>query len=209
MRYRTIETGSRDKLLHSEYSKSQFQKYSSNKKRISKLIEIVDFHSNPDKNSTILSIGPRFESEIFGLRGLGFAWKNIEAIDTYSYSPKIKTGNMHSLPFKNSEFDVIVVGWVLAYSSDPLRAMREFHRVLSDTGKLIITWELPVNKSIKRIEDMSLFRHRSNRSEMQPLSNVDFFKILKNFQIQTFTCTSFDPNSRPNFVALILSKNLK
>ena len=47
----------------------------------------------------------------------GISRKNISAIDLISYSPWIDLGDMHNLPYKDNSFDIIICGWVIAYSN--------------------------------------------------------------------------------------------
>lgn len=77
----------------------------------------------------VLTIGPRTEGEILNLVGHGFARKNISALDLFSYSPWIKVGDMHDMPFDDNSFDVVILGWVLAYSNDKRKAAAEIMRV--------------------------------------------------------------------------------
>lgn len=65
---------------------------------------------------------------------------------------------MHNLQFSESSFDLILAGWVLAYSDDPIAALEEFHRVLRPNGILILTWELPEKHKLASISDMYLYR---------------------------------------------------
>ena len=89
-----------EKALHWQYSQSQFGSYSSNKLRINYLVNLVSsIAGNRNSEKIILSCGPRYESELFGFRSLGFKWKNIYAIDIFTYSPKIKLGDIHSINF--------------------------------------------------------------------------------------------------------------
>lgn len=80
-------------------------------------------------NKMVLSIGPRTEIELLGLVAAGFQVQNISTIDLFSYSPLIKTGDIHKINFADNSFDVITCGWVLAYSKDPVVAVREMVRV--------------------------------------------------------------------------------
>jgi hypothetical protein len=80
----------------------------------------------------ILSIGPRSEIELFGLIAAGFKQSRIRAIDLFSYSPLVEIGDMHAMPYADNSFDVIFLGWVLAYSKDQARAAREVLRVSRD-----------------------------------------------------------------------------
>jgi SAM-dependent methyltransferase len=86
----------------------------------------------------ILSIGPRTEGEIFNLVGYGFRRKNIVGLDLVSYSPYIKVGNMHQMPFDDHSFDVVICGWVLGYSDDKPQAVREILRVVKPGGTVAV-----------------------------------------------------------------------
>lgn len=77
----------------------------------------------------VLSIGPRTEMELLHLIGIGFKEENIKALDLISSSPMIEVGDMHSLPYPDQSFDVVISGWALAYSSTPGKAIQEMVRV--------------------------------------------------------------------------------
>ena len=77
----------------------------------------------------VLSIGPRTEAEIFALIAAGFNPKRIRGMDIISYSPFIDLGDMHDMPYEDDSFDVIFLGWVLAYSTDNKLAVSEVLRV--------------------------------------------------------------------------------
>jgi SAM-dependent methyltransferase len=81
-----------------------------------------------------LSIGPRTEMELLNLVAQGFLPENIRGLDLFSTSPWIDVGNMHSMPYPDNSFDVVIAGWVLVYSSDPDQACREMLRVAGDKG---------------------------------------------------------------------------
>ncbi len=206
-RGKSISIGATENVLHREYSSEHFAKYTSHKNRVNFLINLVENNFTPDKYSTALSVGPRFESELFGLRGLGFKRNQIKAIDTYSYSPLIAPGNMHNLQFSKSSFDLIIAGWVLAYSENPILAIEELHRVLRPNGILILTWELPDRHELATTNDMYLFRQKvmSKSGELLPPINI-FDLAIKTFKIQTLICSSLSPNPDPTLIALILRK---
>jgi SAM-dependent methyltransferase len=86
----------------------------------------------------VLTVGPRSEMEIFGLYSVGFSPENITAIDLISYSPLVELGDMHSLPYASNSFDVIILGWVLAYSTEPHRAASEVIRCLKHGGIIAV-----------------------------------------------------------------------
>jgi SAM-dependent methyltransferase len=86
----------------------------------------------------VLSIGPRSEIELFALRAAGFRWENIIGLDLISYSPLVKVGDVHAMPFADSSFDILFMGWVLAYSKDHPKAVSEVIRVLKPGGIAIV-----------------------------------------------------------------------
>jgi len=88
--------------------------------------------------TTILSIGPRTEGEILNLIGHGFNRDYIRAVDLMSYSPWIELGDIHALPYKDSQFDVVLCGWVLTYSRNIGQATSEILRVVRNGGVICI-----------------------------------------------------------------------
>ena len=77
----------------------------------------------------VLIIGPKLESEILSVISYGIPLKNITAIDLITYSPWVDQGDMHNLPYKENSFDLIICGWVIAYSDDKKKAAQEMIRV--------------------------------------------------------------------------------
>lgn len=90
------------------------------------------------KTLKVLSIGPRTEGEILNLMGHGYLLKNIRAIDLISYSPWIDLGDMHSMKYADGQFDVIISGWVLAYSDNKKKAADEMIRVAKNGAIIAI-----------------------------------------------------------------------
>lgn len=97
------------------------------------LLPISDVYRNV-QNMKVLCIGPRSEAEIFHLMGYGFQEKNIHGLDLISYSDFITIGDMHANPYPDNFFDIIIMGWVLAYSSNNELAAKESMRVLRPGG---------------------------------------------------------------------------
>lgn len=77
----------------------------------------------------VLTVGPRTEAEIFALLAAGFSPANVRGLDLFSYSEFVDVGDMHEMPYADRAFDVIILGWVLAYSKDNPRVAREVLRV--------------------------------------------------------------------------------
>jgi hypothetical protein len=102
--------------------------------RMETLIRPLSSIEKLNGNSKILIIGPRNENDLFSLFANGFSWGNITGLDLISYSPKIKLGDMHNIPFQDNSFDVVLCGWTLSYSSTPQIAAKEIARVTKKGG---------------------------------------------------------------------------
>ncbi|MBX7200320.1 MAG: class I SAM-dependent methyltransferase [Rhodospirillaceae bacterium] len=89
-------------------------------------------------NMKVLSIGPRTEMELLHLVGIGFLPGNITGLDLISTSPWIDLGDMHAMPYPDTAFDVVISGWVLAYSKNPQKAVDEMLRVVKPGGIVAI-----------------------------------------------------------------------
>jgi len=77
----------------------------------------------------VLTIGPRTEAELLTLFTHGFMPHNVSAIDLVSYSPWVDIGDMHDIPHPDDSFDLVLMGWVLSYSTNPEKAAAEAVRV--------------------------------------------------------------------------------
>lgn len=96
------------------------------------MIEAINF------NAKILSIGPRTEGELYNLAANGFNLKNIRGLDLITYSKQIDLGDMHAMPYSDNQWDVVICGWVLAYSENKKKAAQEILRVCKPGGIIAI-----------------------------------------------------------------------
>jgi SAM-dependent methyltransferase len=90
------------------------------------------------KDGRVLSVGCRYETELLYLVAHGFSPRNVRGLDMISYSPWIDVGNMHEMPYADSTWDAVILGWVLAYSDAPARAAEEALRVCRDRGVIAV-----------------------------------------------------------------------
>tara|TARA_B100000795_G_C22758484_1_gene422545 strand:+ start:233 stop:1009 length:777 start_codon:yes stop_codon:yes gene_type:complete len=125
------------------------------------------------RNLKVLSIGPRAEGEIFNIFAHGFELKNIIGLDLFSYSPLIKLGDMHHLEFNDEEFDVVLMGWCLAYSNDKKKALSEVRRVLAKNGSLIIGYSVNPTVSDQDQIDERGYLIRSPFNQINSLDNLN------------------------------------
>jgi SAM-dependent methyltransferase len=107
----------------------------------------------PTNKQRLLSIGPRSEAEIFRIWAHGYKLANIRGLDLISYSPWIDLGDMHAMPYADSSFDVVLCGWVLAYSEKKKDAVLEIIRVLRPGGVAAIGVEYNRKSAEELIEE--------------------------------------------------------
>lgn len=103
----------------------------------------------------VLSIGPRSEIELFALRAAGFSGERIRALDLISYSPYVEIGNMHAMAYADNSFDVVLLGWVLAYSREPAVAAREVIRVCRDGAIVIASADYPGERKVGMVTEFN------------------------------------------------------
>lgn len=101
----------------------------------------------------LLTIGPRTEYEILLFLSYGFSLQNLTALDLFTYSPWIETGDMHAMGYADSSFDVIFLGWVFSYSTNMPKLAREVIRVGKPGGvvALGIDYTPPAQRTGERI----------------------------------------------------------
>jgi len=108
-----------------------------------------------NKNKRILDVGASDGTFMKYFIDSGF--KNTEGVTLCradaeygikNYGFKIKVGDMHELPYKDGEFDVIWCRQTFEHAIAPYIAMCEFNRVLKKGGKLIILMPSPQHWTI-------------------------------------------------------------
>ncbi len=125
-------------------------------------------------NLRVLTIGPRTEGEIYNLISYGFKKDNIRGLDLISYSPLIDLGDMHAMPYADSSFDVVVAGWVIAYSDDREAAAREIARITKSGGIVAmgVSWSPRTDESV--VEELGYLPSSENRIDSVD-TLLDFF----------------------------------
>lgn len=124
--------------------------------------------------SKVLTIGPRTEGELLSLVGQGFLPENIRGLDLISYSKWIDLGDMHHMPYADNSFDVIIMGWVISYSEDPVAAAKEVIRVAKDKSIVAIGVEYGGNEGKKQIEALE-YTPGAGRLTTKSSQLTDFF----------------------------------
>jgi len=140
---------------------------------------------------------------------LGFKRKNIEAVDTFSYSPMIQVGNVHNLKFQSGAFDLIVCGWTIAYSEKPLDAIKEIVRVTKPSGKIVLTWDLLKPIQYSSLDALALYNKAEINDPNSILSTYSLDNLLSGLpaKIYRLEIGKLKFNSNSEFVTLILEKD--
>ena len=138
------ETGDQTVIAHNMHFvdnffnlKKTYKKFNGNKTaEIGYPIQSMDFIDY--ENNKVLSVGPRNEGELFFIKSMGFRWHNIFALDLLSYSPKIQLGDIHKTNYKENTFNVIFCGWVLRYSDNFEKILKEMLRIAKNGAVISI-----------------------------------------------------------------------
>jgi SAM-dependent methyltransferase len=121
-------------------------------KRSSILVRPLSVVETVHADSTVLSIGPRSESELFLLEAYGFHRKNIRGFDLISYSPLVDLGDMHAMPYSDNTWDVVISSMVLSYSDNQQKAVDEMIRVARPNGIIALSVEHVTQEEMKEID---------------------------------------------------------
>ncbi len=128
----TLKKNSSKKFFFDGASRSQ--------KLIFPLLSIESLLKRQNKLN-VLSVGPRNEAELLTLFSYGFSPTRITALDIFSESPWITVGDMHNAPFNDNQFDIVFIGWVLAYSKTIPKAVSEIIRIAKPNAYVSIGWD--------------------------------------------------------------------
>jgi SAM-dependent methyltransferase len=124
--------------------------------------------------SKVLTIGPRTEGELLSLVGQGFLPKNIKGLDLISYSKWIDLGDMHQMSYADNSFDVVIMGWVISYSEDPIAAAKEVIRVAKNKAIIALGVEYGGEEGKRQIEALH-YTPGAGRLTTQASQLTDFF----------------------------------
>ena len=130
--------------------------------RMHRLLRPLTAIETLSKDTRILLIGPRNESDLWLLKGYGFSLENLRGLDIISYSPLIDLGDMHATSYPDDSWDAVVLGWVLTYSLEPERVAKEVLRIVKPGGLVAIGLEYSV---LQRDDVEALTGYKLGRSE--------------------------------------------
>ena len=106
----------------------------------------IDYIYARSQSLDVLCVGPRMEAELFYFQSFGFDLNRVRGLDLISYSDFVDLGDMHAMPYPDDSFDIVMLGWVLGYSSDPQKVADEVMRVCRPGGYVAISCTRPVTE---------------------------------------------------------------
>ncbi len=161
-----------EKVGAKEYSRTSFARYRPLERVRWPLLLLASVPGQVD--GKLLVIGPRFESEFYLARGLGWHRKSLAGLDLLSYSPYVTVGDMHQMPFSDGEFKSVVCGWTISYSHQPNLAAQEMSRVLMPGGILVFGVEVSLDDSASNLD--------VPKGEARIQTRLQFEKLLPSFE---------------------------
>jgi SAM-dependent methyltransferase len=107
--------------------------------RIELLIRPLSVIESTRAARSILLIGPRNENDLLvASTYFDLPLTCFRGLDLISYSKLIDLGDMHAMPYADDQFDVVICGWTLSYSSQPQRLADEMIRVCKSGGLIAV-----------------------------------------------------------------------
>lgn len=156
-----------------EYSQQAFSRH---RPHVRSRLLLLFLASLPRQTSSrLLIVGPRFESEIFFARGLGWKKQDIYALDLLTYSTRVTRGDMHNTNFPSDFFGSIVVPWTISYSLEPHRVASEMARILEPGGVVVLGVDFVVSPNQETLSVLKGIQRVQSRKQ--------FSELFQNFDV--------------------------
>lgn len=131
-------------------------------------------NKNEIKMMDILIVGPRNEGELFNFYANNFNPEKVDAIDLFTYSPKIKLLDVSDLKKKTKKYDLIYLGFMIAYQKNPKVLIDNLKKSLKPEGLVAVSGELvDKNQFLK-----TTFTQFKELTEVDNLFDSHYQKIL-------------------------------
>lgn len=147
------------------------------------------------KIESILSIGCRDTREIKRIKK-SFRNAKVNGIDLFSQNEEIIVADMHSIPFPNNSFNLVISIHSMEHSYNPKKAFGEIFRILNNKGMFVI--EVPVCFEL-------------NDSDIQDYKNIEglvsFFPKDLEYKIIYMKLQNRENVSRPPNLRVAFLKN--
>jgi SAM-dependent methyltransferase len=146
-KYRLLKARIRGQLKTTDSSQSVAETLQHNLKslqdfsnqRIELLIRPLSVIESTTCARSVLLIGPRNENDLLIASAyLDLPLNCIRGLDLISYSKQVDLGDMHSMPYADDQFDIVICGWTLSYSNAPTKLASEMQRVCRPGGLIAV-----------------------------------------------------------------------
>ena len=92
-------------------------------------------------------------------------------------------GNAENMPFPSETFDLIICTEVIEHVDDDVKLVKEIHRILSDSGYLVLS--VPCNRLLFKLLDWQLWKVRLlKKGHHRHYSSEELKTKLKDFEIE-------------------------
>ena len=135
-------------VLGYKHNYKQYLIFSSgHRNRTEKVMNVLRSIENYNfSTSKILVVGSRNEAELMLLDAYGF--HHSEAIDLFSYSPRIKAMDMNEMSYPDDYFDIYYSSYVIKYSPDIKRTLQEAIRVTRNKGLMVFAFSFGLKSEV-------------------------------------------------------------
>ena len=160
-----------------------------------RLVEISDNIKLSDKQETgkLLEIGTGDGMLLDALEKLfpSFDFTGIESKDELiglikNKKQRVIKAEASNMPFKDSEFDFVVMSATIEHIIDPDSALKEIKRVIKNEGVLIITWPNPFWDRINQVFVDTGHCKKFTFKKMKKLLQNNGFKITRSYGFMLF-----------------------
>lgn len=129
--------------------KTRGKRFTNSRSRLDIYVDLVLEHcADLPPDPKVLSIGPRNHFELDSMRERSFT--NVTGVDLWPTDSRIVKGDMHDLPFNDSQFDLLFASHVFEHSYDFAKVAKQCVRVLKNTSYLFCA--IPIDYEIGTVD---------------------------------------------------------
>ncbi|MEO8414436.1 MAG: class I SAM-dependent methyltransferase [Ginsengibacter sp.] len=140
------------------------------------VIAFYNYYTIDKSRKQVLIVGCRTEDDIYWMKSYGFT--QTFGFDLFSYSPSVLIGDIHKTDFEEERFDVVLIAWMISYSSDPETVIKECRRILKPGGLLGIGIDHNPNQDYNNIKAPRVNTLNTSQELISLLNSTINHKVL-------------------------------
>lgn len=140
------------------------------------VIAFYSFYTINKSRKQVLIVGCRTEDDIYWMKSYGFT--QTFGFDLFSYSPSVLIGDIHKTDFEEDKFDVVLLAWMISYSSDPETVIKECRRILKSGGLLGIGIDHNPNQDYNNLKPPRVNTLNTSQELISLLNSTINHKVL-------------------------------